>query len=128
MTKFMNRRTSAEKTEAQEELPTIPLTRLKSRALNRRADHARKYVKLVDVVELYTKLRPDGCRRVGRCPFCNRPIGFAVYPAPNGYVCDACNGRGDLLMFVMNKESLTAEQALDALERFQITGELYGTS
>lgn len=128
MSKFMNRRRAGNvNSEAGAGRPVIPLTRFKSKALNRRAAHVRNHVKLEDVVELYWRLRKDGNRRLGRCPFCNR-ASFAVYPALNGFVCDACDARGDVVMFVMNKESLTAEHALDALERFQVTGELYGTS
>jgi len=35
---------------------------------------------------------------------------------------------GDVVMFLMNKESMTFGQALEYLERFEFTHELYGTS
>jgi DNA primase len=89
----------------------------------------RKHVPLKSVASLYTQLKPENSRLVGRCPFHpDRGMSFAVYPDLNAYSCAVCGARGDNLMFVMNQESLRFEQALEALERFQITGELYGTS
>ena len=36
-----------------------------------------------------------------------------------------CDAQGDVLQFLMNKESMTYPEALEALERFEFTHELF---
>ena len=65
----------------------------------------------------------------GHCPFHDDGSrSFAVYPVTDTYRCTACGAAGDVVMFLMNKESFTYTQALDFLERFAFTHELYGAA
>jgi DNA primase len=50
-----------------------------------------------------------------------------VYPATNTYACSRCGAKGDVVQFLMDKESMTFSEALDALEGFEFTHEIYGT-
>jgi hypothetical protein len=53
---------------------------------------------------------------------------FAVYPETNTYYCFGCGAHGDAIKFLMDKESMTYGQALEALERFEFTNELCGAA
>jgi DNA primase len=50
-----------------------------------------------------------------------------VSPAPAVYTCSVCGAEGDVVKFLMDKESMTLGQALEALEGFEFTHELYAT-
>ena len=85
-------------------------------------------MKLHEIVEEYATLRAEGQRLVAHCPFHDdREQSFSVYPETNTYACTVCGVRGDVVQFLMDKESMTFGQALEALERFEFTHELYGT-
>jgi DNA primase len=75
-------------------------------------------VKLHEIVEEYATLRAEGKRLVAHCPFHDdHEQSFSVYPETNTYACSVCGVRGDVVQFLMDKESMTFGQALDALER-----------
>jgi DNA primase len=94
--------------------------------LQHRAAVVKRAVPLHDVVALYTDLRAEGGRLLGHCPFHDEQTpSFAVYPKTNTYFCSVCEAQGDAMQFVMNKESITFRQALEALERFAITNEFH---
>ncbi len=90
-----------------------------------RADRLKRAIRLVQLVGRYTDLRNAGGKFVGRCPFHDddRPS-FTIYPETNTYNCFGCGAHGDLIAFVMHKESKTFHEALDFLERFEHTDEL----
>lgn len=109
--------------------PTIREFRPVHRSLQRRAERIRTRVPLHEIVSECTRLQAAGGRLVGHCPFHDdSSASFAVYPARNTYSCSGCGAEGDVILFLMNKESMTLGQALNALERFEITHELHGLS
>jgi len=97
-------------------------------ALRRRAAWAKKTVRLHEVVSQFTLLQAEGARLVGHCPFHDDAMpSFVVYPRRETYYCFGCGAAGDVIKFLTDKESMTFRQALEALERFEFTGEIYGT-
>lgn len=91
----------------------------------RRAAQLRNRVRLHDVVFAYTNLQASGGCLVGHCPLHDDASrAFSVYPETDTYSCSVCGAAGDVVMFLMNKESMTFGQALEALECFQVTGTL----
>jgi DNA primase len=108
--------------------PTVRAFQPLHKSVRARADGLRKAVKLHEIVEEFATLRAEGKRLVAHCPFHDdRELSFSVYPETNTYACSVCGVRGDVVQFLMDKESMTFGQALDALERFQFTNEIYGT-
>jgi DNA primase len=108
--------------------PTVRAFQPLHKSVRSRADGLRKSVKLHEIVEEYATLRAEGKRLVAHCPFHDdREQSFSVYPETNTYACTVCGVRGDVVQFLMDKESMTFGQALDWLERFQFTHEIYGT-
>jgi DNA primase len=98
------------------------------KSVQRRAEHLRKNVKLYDIVEQFATLQARGKRLVAHCPFHDDwELSFSVYPATNTYACSRCGAKGDVVQFLMDKESMTFSEALDALESFEFTHEIYGT-
>jgi DNA primase len=87
--------------------------------MSARAAYLKTHVPIASVVNLYTPLRRVGAKLVGHCPFHkdNRPS-FTVYPSTGTYFCFGCGERGDVLTFLMRKESINFKEALDELERF----------
>ena len=68
-------------------------------------------------------------RLVGHCPLHDDTArAFAVYPQTNTYRCGTCGAEGDVVTFLMDKESITFGQALEALEAYQFTHDLNATS
>lgn len=109
--------------------PQVKPFRPANKSQQRRADRLRKRVPLHEVVYEFTNLQASGGRLGGHCPFHDDSSrSFAVYPATDTYCCSVCGAAGDVVMFLMNKESMTFGQALEYLERFEVTHELYGTS
>lgn len=109
--------------------PTIPAMRPRDKPDQRRADAIRRGVRLHEIAENYTDLHAAGGSLLGHCPFHEgREATFRVFPQNDTYRCAVCGAEGDVLRFVMDKESMAARNALVALERFQVTHELYGTS
>ncbi|HEX3533482.1 MAG TPA: CHC2 zinc finger domain-containing protein [Gemmatimonadaceae bacterium] len=101
----------------------------KDKSQRRRADRVREAVPLHEVVFDVTNLQASGGHLVGHCPFHNDSSrSFSVYPETDTYACSVCGAEGDVVKFLMDKESMTFGQALEALEAFEFTHELYGTS
>jgi hypothetical protein len=111
--------------------PPLPIREFRpgDSALRRRAERARKAVRLHEIVSQFTRLQAEGGRLVAHCPFHDdeRPS-FTVYPKTDTYYCLGCGANGDALKFLTDKESMTFRQALEALERFEFTGEIYGAA
>jgi hypothetical protein len=115
--------------EGTDQARQVKLFRPANKAQERRANRLRSRVRLHDVVCEFTSLQASGGRLVGHCPFHDDSArSFSVQPEDDTYSCSVCGAEGDVVMFLMNNESMTFGQALEALERFQITHELYGTS
>ena len=108
--------------------PAVREFRPMHRSLQRRAERVRKRVPLHEIVHEFTRLQAVGRRLAGHCPFHDDGSrSFTVYPETNTYACSVCGAVGDIVMFLMNKESMTFGQALEALERFEFTHELYAS-
>jgi DNA primase len=111
---------------------TLPKTRKLrpvEKAHRRRAEWVRKHVSLAEVVDNYTELRATGGQLVGRCPLHEeKTASFTVYPAKNNFHCYGCGANGDAITFLEIKESMTFKAALEALERYHLTHELFGTA
>jgi DNA primase len=98
-------------------------------SVRRRAANVKRAVRLHEVIAKYTELAASGRRLVAHCPFHDdRETSFAVYPETDTYSCSRCHAVGDVVQFVMDKESKTLGQTLEILEAFSVTHELYGTS
>jgi DNA primase len=109
--------------------PEIRELRALHTSVQRRVTNAKRVVRLHEVVLNYTELEARGRRLVGHCPFHDdREQTFAVYPETDTYSCSGCGAEGDVVRFVMDKESKTVGQALQMLEDFSVTHELYGSS
>lgn len=109
--------------------PNVHAVRSANKSQQRRAEGIRKRVRLDEVVSLFINLQASGGRLVGHCPFhSDSARAFSVYPETNTYRCSGCGAEGEVVQFLMDKESMTFGQALEHLERFEITGEIYGTS
>lgn len=105
--------------------PQVKPFRSANRAHERWAERLRKSVRLHDIVFEFTNLQASGGRLVGHCPFHDDSSrAFSVYPETDTYSCAVCGAEGDVVMFLMNKESMTFSQALNALERYHYTHEL----
>lgn len=109
--------------------PDIREFRPVHRTLRRRAERLRNAIPLHEIVAQLTVLHAVGKRLVGHCPLHDDDASsFAIYPETNTYRCGVCGAEGDAVRFLMDKESMTYGQALEALEAFEITRELYGTA
>jgi DNA primase len=103
--------------------------RPKKKAVARRAARLKKAISIDRIVSLYAELRPSGQHLVGKCPFHEEhDPSFTVYTDTGTYYCFGCGAHGDLVAFLMQKESVTFGQALDALEAYLYTDELFPTS
>jgi hypothetical protein len=97
------------------------------KSLRRRAERLRKEVRLHELVSQFTTLQASGRNLIGHCPLHDdRSLSFTVYLKNETYRCSVCGAQGDVVTFLMDKESMTFGQALEALERFEFTHELYG--
>ena len=99
------------------------------KSVRRRAERLKRAVPLHEIVAQYSDLEASGGRLVGHCPLHDdHGRSLTIDPATGTYSCSICGAGGDVVRFLMDKESMTVGQALEALERFQFTHELYGTS
>ena len=106
--------------------PQLKTFRPRDKSQQRRADEIKRRVRLHDVAFAYMNLQASGGRLVGHCPFHDDSSrAFSVYPETDTYRCSVCGAEGDVVRFFMDKESMTFGQALEALEGFEITHELY---
>jgi DNA primase len=80
-------------------------------------------VDIVDVVGQYVRLRKNGPRHVGLCPFhTEKTPSFSVHGALQFYKCFGCGAGGDVIKFVMEIERLSFYEALKVLaERYGLT-------
>lgn len=109
-----------------ERAPDVHVLRPVHRALRKRAERLRKEVRLHDLVSESTTLQASGRNLVGHCPLHDdRSLSFTVYLSSDTYRCSECGAQGDIVTFLMDKESMTFGQALEALERFEFTHDLY---
>jgi CHC2 zinc finger len=105
------------------------LVRPRDKSQRRRAERLRQAVRLHEVAATYTDLEADGGRLLGRCPL-HEDAGrsFVIDLETDTYRCSGCGASGDVIQFLMDKESMTLGQVLQALEGYEITHELHGTS
>jgi DNA primase len=97
-----------------------------NKAVARRAERLKKAIPLERIVGQYTSLNGSGPLVVGLCPFHKeRNPSFTVYANTDTYFCFGCRAGGDVVQFLMDKESITFGQALEMLERFLQTDELF---
>jgi hypothetical protein len=109
--------------------PTVRELRAVHPALQRRAERARAAVPLHEIAGRFTHLQAEGSSLAGHCPFHeDSSRSFSVYPEAGIYACSVCGAEGDVVKFLMDKESMTFGQALEALERYQFTHDLNTTS
>jgi DNA primase len=112
-----------------EEPPKVREFRPYQKALRERANRVKKAVPLHAIVEQYATLQASGSHLVAHCPFHDEHTpSFTVYPSTGTYYCFGCGAHGDAVKFLMDKESMTFGQALEALERFEFTNELFGAA
>lgn len=106
--------------------PQVRMFHPRDKTLRHRVEAVRKHVRLHDVAFVLMKLQAKAGRLVGHCPFCDdRSRSFSVFPGNDTYRCSACAVEGDVVQFLMDKESMSLEEALETLESFQIAHELY---
>lgn len=71
---------------------------------------------LVEVASDYVRLKKQGSRFIGLCPFHReRTPSFSVDPATNLYYCFGCQAGGDAITFVRETEGLGFEEAVRLL-------------
>ena len=110
-------------------MPFIRVPQLIGKSAQKRAERVRRAVRLVDIVSTFTTLQAAGPFLVAPCPLhADRNRSFTLYSEADRYRCSACGSEGDVVKFLMDKESMSVNEALDALECFATTGELYGTA
>ena len=106
--------------------PRINVLQPVHKSLRRRAERLRREVRLHELVSQFTTLQASGSNLIGHCPLHDdRSLSFTVYLQNETYRCGVCGAQGDVVTFLMDKESMTFGQALEALERFEFTHELY---
>jgi len=102
--------------------PAVREFRPVHRSLQRRAERVKERVPVHEVAAKFTHLHAADGRLIGHCPFHDdSSAAFSVFPQTDTYSCSVCGAQGDVVMFLMNKESMTFGQALEALERFEYT-------
>jgi hypothetical protein len=109
--------------------PAVREIRAVHPVLQRRAERARAAIALHEIAGRFTHLQVDGSSLAGHCPFHDDSSrSFSVYPEAGIYACSVCGAEGDVVKFLMDKESMTFGQALEALEHYQLTHDLNAIS
>jgi DNA primase len=89
------------------------------------AERLKHAIRLVEIAGRYTDLQAAGAHIVGRCPFHEeKNASFTIYPETDTYYCFGCGAHGDVIQFLMEKESKTYHEAIGALENYLLTNEL----
>ncbi len=71
---------------------------------------------IVDVISGYVKLQKKGSSYFGLCPFHNeKSPSFSVSPGKQMYYCFGCGAGGNVITFLMEYESYSFPEALNAL-------------
>ncbi|HEY3285463.1 MAG TPA: DNA primase [Armatimonadota bacterium] len=79
-------------------------------------EEVKRRTDLVEVVSGYVKLRKNGQRYLGLCPFHpEKTPSFSVHPEKQVWHCFGCGIGGDVLSFVERAEGLTFREALEKL-------------
>ncbi len=79
-------------------------------------EHLKSSIDIVKIVEEYVRLRKNGSRWIGLCPFHNEKTpSFGVNATHQFYKCFGCGAGGDVLKFVMEIEGVTFFEALKLL-------------
>jgi len=86
------------------------------------SDQLKSQLDIVDVVSHYVRLKRQGSRWVGLCPFhSEKTPSFGVHSVLQYYKCFGCDAAGDVFKFVQEIESLTFPETLKLLaERYGI--------
>ena len=80
------------------------------------AEQVKAQVDIVRTVGEYVKLRRNGTRMVGLCPFhTEKTPSFGVTPTLGIYKCFGCGAGGDVIKFIQEIEQLTFWEALKTL-------------
>jgi len=102
-----------------EKCSTVPaLKRAPVWAANRgeEVDRLKSGVAIEEFIGRYIELYTSGQNYKARCPFHeDRNPSFVVYPKTQSFHCYGCRAHGDVLSFLMRKESLTFPEALNVL-------------
>lgn len=73
---------------------------------------------ITEVLKSYTKLERKGSSLVGVCPFhAQRTGSFSVSPSNNLFHCFSCHKGGDGISFIMEKENLSFNEAVEFIAR-----------
>ena len=79
-------------------------------------DEVKQKTDIVEVISQYVTLKKAGRNLVGLCPFhSEKNPSFFVYPEQQSWHCFGCNSGGDVLSFIMKKESLEFGETLRLL-------------
>lgn len=82
-------------------------------------NHAKKSLKIQDVIKEYLPLELDDGFYYAYCPFHARTgqklKDFTINPKKQVYYCFECHTCGDVFSFVAHKENITLNQAFDKL-------------
>ena len=71
---------------------------------------------IVDVISGYVKLQKKGSSYFGLCPFHNeKSPSFSVSPGKQMYYCFGCGAGGNVITFLMEYESYSFPEAVNAL-------------
>lgn len=79
-------------------------------------DAIREQVNLSELVAEYVKLRSQGGRLVGLCPFhTEKTPSFFVRSESNSYFCFGCGASGDAISFLMHMQGISFPDAVEEL-------------
>jgi len=80
------------------------------------AEEVRAKTDIVAVISEYVKLKKAGRNYVGLCPFhSEKTPSFSVDPDKQLFYCFGCNTGGNVFTFLMKKDGLTFQEALQVL-------------
>jgi DNA primase len=80
------------------------------------AKQVKASVDIVNIVGEYVRLKKQGVRYSGLCPFhTEKTPSFSVHAAHQFFICFGCGAKGDVFKFVMDMQGVTFYEALKAL-------------